>query len=140
MYKIKIITIGKSKELWLEDALQEYFKRLKSQVEIDLVLAKNDLQLIAWSEKEPQVNCLDPHGKLMDSQNFSQLLLSELEKGGSRMTFIIGGAEGIPLLLKKQYPLVSLSLLTFTHQLTRLILVEQIYRALEIAKGSKYHK
>jgi 23S rRNA (pseudouridine1915-N3)-methyltransferase len=140
MYKIKILTVGKTKEMWLEEGIKEYIKRLTSQAEIDLMLAKNDLQLTTWIEKESHVICLDAHGKLMDSQSFSNLLLTELEKGGARLTFVIGGAEGIPEALKRQYPLVSLSLMTFTHQLARLILVEQIYRAFEIAKGSKYHK
>ena len=57
------------------------------------------------------------------------------------MTFVIGGAEGIPPALKaKAKALISLSRMTFTHQITRLILVEQVYRALEIERGSAYHK
>ena len=68
------------------------------------------------------------------------LFQQQLEKGGARITFAIGGAEGFSEEVKKSYPLISLSPLTFTHQMTRLILIEQIYRATEILKGSKYHK
>jgi len=60
---------------------------------------------------------------------------------GSRIAFAIGGAEGLPpQIIKQAAYILSLSPLTFTHQITRLILIEQIYRALEIEKGSQYHK
>lgn len=140
MYKIKVLTIGKIKEEWLDQALNEYYKRLKTQADVEFCLAKNDEQLLSWIDKESRVICLDAEGKMLNSEAFSHFLLSQLEAGGSRLTFVIGGADGLPRTLKEKYPLVSFSKLTFTHQLVRLILVEQIYRALEIAKGSKYHK
>jgi 23S rRNA (pseudouridine1915-N3)-methyltransferase len=140
MYKIKILTIGKTKEAWLDEAMSEYLKRLKPMAEIELLLAKNNDQLMAWVEKEPSVICLDSTGSLLESPGFSKFFLQEIAKGGSRLAFVIGGAEGLPEKMKSQYPLLSLSPLTFTHQMARLILVEQIYRALEIEKGSQYHK
>ena len=63
-----------------------------------------------------------------------------MERGGSRLSFIIGGAEGLPAEVRADATLVSLSRLTFTHQMARLVLAEQIYRATEIRKGSGYHK
>jgi 23S rRNA (pseudouridine1915-N3)-methyltransferase len=65
-----------------------------------------------------------------------------LDRGGSRLSFVIGGAEGLPSELKntQKLSLLSLSALTFTHQFARIILMEQIYRASEIRKGSAYHK
>lgn len=134
MYKFKILTIGKTKETWLEEALEEYSKRLKSQAEISWMFAKDDEQLVQLASKEARKICLDASGKLMNSEEFSHYVL-----GYPRLCFIIGGADGLPEPLKKETSL-SLSRLTFTHQIVRLILIEQIYRALEIAKGSPYHK
>jgi 23S rRNA (pseudouridine1915-N3)-methyltransferase len=140
MHKIKILTIGKTKEAWLDEALAEYRKRLKAIAEIEIVLAKDDAALVRAAKQEVTVVCLDVNGKMMDSVAFSQFLMKTLDEGGARLTIVIGGAEGLPGELREGYPLVSLSQMTFTHQCVRLILVEQIYRAFEIAKGSGYHK
>lgn len=140
MYKIKILTIGKTKETWLETALAEYYKRLKTTAQIEFILAKEDHHLLSLVEKEPLVIGLDAGGILMKSEAFSTYLMEKLEQGGARLTFVIGGAEGLPQVLKTKCPLVSLSSLTFTHQIVRLVLVEQIYRAFEINKNSPYHK
>lgn len=140
MQKIRFLSVGKTKEIWLEEGLQEYITRLKSTHSIEFIWAKNDSQLIALAEKEPHRICLDPTGKLLTSEEFSQFLRKNLELGGSRLAFIIGGAEGLPPELKTTNMLLSLSPMTFTHQLSRLILLEQIYRAVEIDKGTAYHK
>lgn len=141
MYKVKVYTIGKTKEDWLHEALEEYEGRLKSSLALEWILAKNDEQLKQFLEKEATFICLDPQGKSYSSEEFSQFLIKALEDGHCRLTFVIGGAEGIPAALKaKARSLISLSKMTFTHQITRLILVEQIYRALEISKGTAYHK
>lgn len=140
MLKIRIISVGKTKEAWLETGLDEYVKRLKPTAAIEFTWVKNDEQLLQIIEKEPLTICLDPSGKLMTSEQFSTFLQTKIEEGGSRVAFVIGGAEGLPSQLKKHSTLFSLSPLTMTHQLTRLVLMEQIYRALEIAKGSPYHK
>lgn len=80
----------------------------------------------------------------MNSQAFSEFVFSKLEEGGSRLTFVIGGAEGLPPGLKNKPPQggakLSLSNMTFTHLWARALLAEQIYRASEIRRGSKYHK
>lgn len=140
MIKLKILSVGKTKEKWLEEAFNEYVKRLKPVAHIETLWAKDTPQLIEWAQKEPSYICLDPNGRLLTSEEFSSFLSQAWQKGGSRLTLVIGGAEGLPEILKKESQLVSLSPLTFTHQLTRLILIEQIYRAIEIQKGSNYHK
>jgi 23S rRNA (pseudouridine1915-N3)-methyltransferase len=141
MYKVKIYTIGKTKEDWLQEALKEYESRLKSSLLVEWILTKNTEQLKQFLEKETNFLCLDPQGKLFSSEEFSTFLIQSLRDYHARLNFVIGGAEGIPTVLKaKSRSLISLSPLTFTHQMTRLILVEQIYRALEIDKGSAYHK
>lgn len=140
MIKLRIYSVGKTKEEWLELAIAEYLKRLTNQVSIEFVWSKNDQQLIDSVEKEEAVLCLDSKGHMMDSEKFSSFLMKEIEASGSRLAFVIGGPDGLPTALKKKYPLLSLSPMTFTHQIIRLILIEQIYRAFEIHKGSRYHK
>ncbi|MCB1111902.1 MAG: 23S rRNA (pseudouridine(1915)-N(3))-methyltransferase RlmH [Chlamydiales bacterium] len=140
MSKIKILTIGKTKESWLDEALAEYCKRLTGTAEIEFILVKNDDQLIKTLEKERHYICLDAQGNLMNSVAFSQFLMRKLEENGARLTLVIGGPEGLPKEIKQGAELISLSPMTLTHQCARLILLEQIYRAFEIAKGSKYHK
>jgi 23S rRNA (pseudouridine1915-N3)-methyltransferase len=141
MLKIKIFSIGKTKEPWLQEASEEYQKRIKNHIQVDWILCKNDEQLTQTLEKEGSWISLDPKGKLYSSEEFSSFLFHELEKEGSRLNFVIGGAEGLPKQIRDQSKhLISLSPMTFTHQMTRLIILEQIYRALEIRKGSGYHK
>jgi 23S rRNA (pseudouridine1915-N3)-methyltransferase len=141
MYKLKVYSVGKTKETWLQEALQEYEVRLRSSLALDWILAKNTEQLKQFLEKEEKFLCLDPAGKQFSSEEFSAYLLKTLENNHSRLAFIIGGAEGLPQEIKsRSQGLISFSKMTFTHQMTRLILVEQLYRALEIAKGTGYHK
>jgi 23S rRNA (pseudouridine1915-N3)-methyltransferase len=139
MHKIKIISVGKTKEKWLEEAIDEYIKRLKHLLSFEFLWAKNDEQLIQFTQKESNLICLDAKGTEMNSLTFSNFFHEKLEENGSRLTLVIGGADGLPSVLKKQ-TLISLSQLTMTHQIIRLVLIEQIYRAFEIAKGSPYHK
>jgi 23S rRNA (pseudouridine1915-N3)-methyltransferase len=136
MFKVKVFTIGKCKEDWLLQALGEYEKRLSGKLTIQWLLAKDDPQLIEWTSQESYI-ALDPKGELMNSEAWSEKIM----KWGLRLNFVIGGAEGLPLqILQKAAFKWSLSPLTFTHQITRLILIEQLYRALEIERGSRYHK
>lgn len=140
MLKLKILSIGKTKEAWLEEALSEYLKRLKPYMSVEWIWAKDNNHLLELSRKEPLVIGLDPTGHLFSSEEFATFLEEAWEKGGSRLTMVIGGAEGLLPPFKKEFTLVSLSPMTFTHQMTRLLLIEQIYRATEIKKGSQYHK
>ena len=138
MYKVKILSQGRCKEKWLADALGEYEKRLTGRLEMEWILTD---ELITVCLKEPFLIALDPRGVLLTSEAFSQKFEKLLIQGGSRLSFVIGGAEGLPAdILQKSKWKWSLSPLTFTHQIVRLLLVEQIYRALEIQKGSHYHK
>ena len=141
MYKIKIATVGKAKESWLQDALEEYAARLKPFAAIEWILAKNSEKLKQFLKEETTYICLDPKGKLYSSEQFSSFLISQLQAQGSRLTFVIGDAEGLPPEIRQgAAALLSLSLMTFTHQMTRLILLEQLYRAIEIDRGTAYHK
>lgn len=139
MLKLKIISVGKTKEEWLETAIQEYVKRLSKTLKLEFAFVKDDDQLVQAVSKEPLVICLDPDGVQLTSEQFSSWMTDRFQEGGSRLAFAIGGPFGLPSALKHLRKL-SLSPLTLTHQIVRLVLVEQVYRALEIARGSSYHK
>lgn len=140
MYRLRLYSVGKTKESWLDAAVAEYQKRLQSTVQIECIWAKNDSHLLDLVSKETNILCLDAAGEQMTSESFSQFLIKEFEKGGARLAMVIGGADGLPPELKKGKKLISLSLMTFTHQMVRLILIEQVYRAFEINRGSQYHR
>jgi 23S rRNA (pseudouridine1915-N3)-methyltransferase len=138
MIKIKVLTIGKTKESWLLSALKTYEKRLTSTVFFSWDLVKDDQQLLSHCEEDSFLICLDPKGAFLTSEEFAKKFFFSPQ---SKITFIIGGDKGLAQnILEKASFILSLSPMTFTHQMTRIILIEQIYRALEIAKGSKYHK
>ncbi len=141
MYKVKIFCIGKIKESYLLSAIDDYTRRLQPIMSIDWVIAKDNNQLIASLSKQKHWIALDPSGKQFDSLGFSKRLHDEFGKHQLQINFVIGGPDGLPLEIKeKSLFLLSLSQLTFTQQLTRLILLEQLYRSCEIQKGSPYHK
>lgn len=141
MLKVKVLTMGKTKEKWTEEAIQEYEKRLSPSLEITWIIAKDANSLKVLCDKEKNLISLDPKGVLLTSEEWSQKMMTHFQDLGSSLTIVIGGPEGISKeILKKSLAIYSFSLLTFTHQLTRIILVEQLYRALEIQKGSQYHK
>ncbi len=141
MAKVNIFSIGKTKEPWLKLAIEEYSRRLKPILSIQWHLARKDDELVQLCARTPRLIALDPKAEPLTSEAFSTTITQLLEEGGSTLNFVIGGAEGLsPSILKKSLTIISLSSLTFTHQLTRLILLEQLYRAFEIQKGSNYHK
>lgn len=134
MIKVKVYTIGRSKEPWLLIALEEYQKRLSGSHLIEWVFAKNDAHLTELAE--PGLIALDLKGDMVDSVG----LISRLT-GKSRLSFFIGGAEGLPKeVLAKAGWKWSLSKLTFPHQIVRLLLLEQLYRSVSIERGDPYHK
>ena len=138
--RIKIYSIGKQKKDWLQEACSIYEKRLTSIIKIEWITAKNYDQLMVYLQQDSIVICLDERGKEMTSGQFSSFLFKQIEKGGAQLSFVIGAAEGLPLEFKENFINISFSKLTFPHQFLKLLLIEQIYRASEINKGSKYHK
>jgi len=157
--KIKIYCIGKIKEQYLKDGINEYLKRISaySNVEIvevadskvrdnpnasDIEKAKNEegervLKLV----KTDYLIGLDLNKKELTSEEFASFLQNKLLEGGSNVSFVIGGSYGLSDALKERCNTsISLSKLTFLHQMTRLILLEQIYRAFKILNNETYHK
>lgn len=140
MYKITIASVGKTKESWLQEGINSYEQRLKGTVAIEWLLARDNEQLVKLTGNAKSILCLDVAGKIVSSEDFSKTLYKALQDGGARLTIVIGNANGLPKQIVGKFPSVSLSRLTFTHQMTRLILMEQLYRSVEIARGSPYHR
>jgi 23S rRNA (pseudouridine1915-N3)-methyltransferase len=148
---IRILAVGKKHEAWVADGIQRYEKRLKRPFDVTWVLlphspsegitARQDesKRLLSTIRDDEFVILMDERGKLVDSPALSSLLLAPLESSKST-TIIIGGAYGVDETVHKRADLVwSLSPLVFAHQLVRLLLAEQLYRAQEIAAGGPYH-
>jgi len=140
MFKVKIYSIHKTKELWLQNALLEYEKRLKPYITFEWVILKNEKELEKKVLNEKFYICLDEKGQKLKSIDFSKKLFYFFQNN-SKIIFVIGSQNGISKMIKTNANIIiSLSDLTFTHQMSRLILLEQLYRAIEISKNSKYHK
>ncbi|MEX1012878.1 MAG: 23S rRNA (pseudouridine(1915)-N(3))-methyltransferase RlmH [Waddliaceae bacterium] len=140
MKTITLFTLGKIREDWLKELIQKYLKRLKNDLSFQWVQVKSESGLLDKTKEIANVYCLDALGNTMSSEAFSELLESHLKEGNAKVAFIIGGPEGLSDEIKQKFPLISFSPMTFTSQITTLLLIEQIYRAFEISKGSKYHK
>jgi 23S rRNA (pseudouridine1915-N3)-methyltransferase len=148
---IRILAVGKKHESWVSEGIERYDKRLKKPFLCSWILLPHSAREgVAARQEESErllsrltdneyVILLDEHGKMLDSPALSQLLLSPLESSVN-VTIIIGGAYGVDDSIHQRANVVwSLSHLVFPHQLVRLILVEQLYRAQEIAAGNPYH-
>ena len=148
---IKIIAIGRKHESWITDGLERYQKRLKAPWNVEWVLLPHSARegLVARQEESSTilsrlkdddfVILLDERGKLFGSPALSRQIEQTFPAGKSPV-FVIGGAYGVDDSLTARANLVwSLSPLVFPHQLVRLILAEQLYRAQEIAAGHPYH-
>ena len=148
---IKILAVGKKHEPWVEGGIRRYETRLKRPFLVEWVLLPHSAReglvarqdeserLLARLKPDDFVILLDERGKLVDSPALSRLLLDPLEHS-QQVVLIIGGAYGVDETLEQRADVVwSLSPLVFPHQLVRLILAEQLYRAQEIASGHPYH-
>lgn len=155
MFNIRIICTGKIKEDYWKNAELEYLKRLSPYAKIDILEIKeesfsnqNEKETITKKEaqkilsKVPQgatIITLHEHAKQKNSVQFSEFL-ENLSEQGNQLCFIIGGPLGLhDDVLQKSHHLLSFSELTFPHQMIRIILEEQLYRAVTIAKGKPYH-
>ena len=150
---IKIICVGKIKEKFFKEALEEYQKRLSKYTRINIIEVEdinlNNEELIKQKEKElilkhidkkDYIITLEIEGKQLSSIELSNKI-DQLETINPNITFIIGGSYGLDNEIKKLSNFkLSFSKLTFPHQLFRIILLEQIYRAYKIKNNESYHK
>ena len=157
---INIICVGKIKESFYREAIDEYSKRLNNYCSLSIIELKDekipnnpsekDNQIIKEKEgnnilshikKDTYLICLDLKGKQYTSEEFSQKINNINSNISSSITFVIGGSLGISQnVLKKANESISFSKMTFPHQLFRVILLEQIYRAFKIMNNETYHK
>lgn len=158
--KVKMITVGKLKERYLKDGIAEYQKRLgrfckfeiievpdektpdkASDLENQLIMQKEAARILGKVSDRDYVIALAIEGKQFPSELFSQQIEDIALRGISDITFIIGGSLGLsPAVKQRANLLMSFGKLTLPHQLMRLVLIEQIYRAFMIQQGSPYHK
>ena len=157
--KIRIVAVGKLKEKYLRESVAEYEKRLAPFASVELretreeymaenpseaqrqqTLAKEGERLLRLVPEKSLLIVLDVKGKLLSSEALAKELASLALQGRSDLTFLIGGAFGLSPAVRERADLrISFSPMTFTHQMVRLLLYEQIYRAFKINRGEKYH-
>ena len=157
---IEILCVGKIKEKYIKDGIDEYLKRLNSYASVKIIEIPDeatlenmtDNQISQLLDKEAQkieqkldssrqVIVLAIEGKLITSEELAGTLANLATYGQSKVTFIIGGSLGLAQSLKKKaHYQVSFGRITLPHQLIRLVLVEQIYRAFRIINNHAYHK
>ena len=157
---IKIIGVGKLKEKYFKAGIAEYAKRLRryckfeivevpdekapeslSQAEMDEVMAKEGERILSKIKDREYVFALAINGKERSSEEFAKTLNQLATYGHSDITFVIGGSLGLsPAVLKRADEQISFGRFTLPHQLMRLVLTEQIYRAFTIINGLPYHK
>lgn len=158
--KITLITVGKLKEKYLRDAAAEYEKRLRRYCKLELIEVADEKTPDGASEtvenqirqkegeriakhlpKDAYVIALAIEGKMLSSEEFSEKIASLGLSGSSHLVFVIGGSLGLsPEILKGADYRLSFSKMTFPHQLMRVVLLEQIYRAYRIISNEPYHK
>lgn len=139
---IRILAGGKKNRAWLLDACDDYEKRLRKPYEISWQFVDEselDARVLALNAKSFVV-LLDERGKLLESPEFAHEI-NEVFLNGKELVFVIGGAFGhfSPAMQARADLILSFSKMVFPHQICRLILVEQIYRAQEIQLGHPYH-
>ena len=157
---ISIVTVGKLKEKYLKQGIEEYLKRLGSYAKVEVtevpdekapeelsdtemtqVKQKEGERILAKIGPDTYVIALAINGKLKSSEELADTLDKLATYGKSKIAFVIGGSLGLSEeVLKRSDEQLSFSKMTFPHQLMRLILVEQIYRAYRINRGEPYHK
>ena len=159
--KIRILTIGKLKEKYLVNGINEYVKRLNAYCKVEMVEVPDEPipdnasenveniikdkeadKIVSKIKDDEYVIVLDLHGKEIDSVAFSKHIEECMIRGKSTITFVIGGSLGLKEnLITREQIIVYVSLkMTFPHQLMKLILVEQVYRAFKIVNNQTYHK
>ncbi|WP_251554436.1 23S rRNA (pseudouridine(1915)-N(3))-methyltransferase RlmH [Neobacillus muris] len=157
---ISIITVGKLKEKYLKQGIEEYLKRLSAYAKVEVVEVADEkapeelseLEMLQVKQKEGErilakisqdtyVIALAIQGKMPSSEELADTLDKLATYGKSKLAFVIGGSLGLSdEVVKRSNEQLSFSRMTFPHQLMRLILVEQIYRAFRINRGEPYHK
>ena len=145
--KITIVAVGKLKEKFLIDGVNEYLKRLRPFAKVEIrevpecrTIDEEGKKLLSLVPKNSRLFVLDVSGEKISSEEFAKKIAGLNLYGEDNFTFLIGGAFGLSEEIRRVADFrMSLSPMTFTHQMARLILVEQIYRAFKINRGEPHH-
>lgn len=158
MIRIELLAVGKLREKWLLQGASEYIKRIgrharvsiqeipdqpcpKGESEQETAKAREGEQILSRINPRSFVIVLDVNGKTLDSPGLADLISNLSQRGISDVTFIIGGSMGLSRdVLNRGDCVLSFSSFTFPHQLMRVVLLEQLYRACKINAGETYHK
>ena len=143
---IKIICVGKLKEIYLVDAIKEYSKRISKYTKLEMIelkdsnILKEKEEILKYINNKDYIITLDIEGNSISSMKLAHKI-DEVLMINPNITFIIGGSDGLDAAIKQlsSYSL-SFSKLTFPHQLFRVMLLEQIYRSFKILNNETYHK
>lgn len=155
--KIKIIALGKIKEKFLKEGIDEFLKRLIPYASVEIIelqpidikdehltqriLDEEGEKILSLIKPQSYVITMEINGKQFSSEEFAQKISNLTNEGQSEIIFVIGSSCGLSKNVSARANLkMSMSKMTFLHQFARLILVEQIYRAFKIIKGETYHK
>ncbi|MGI9102886.1 MAG: 23S rRNA (pseudouridine(1915)-N(3))-methyltransferase RlmH [Terriglobales bacterium] len=142
---LRVAWIGKTKEAAIESLTAEYLKRLARYIPSEALELASEATLLKQLDKTgsrtPQtLVLLDSRGKQMSSEELAEFLRGHLERGTQALLFAVGGADGFSDTTRKSAAsLLSLGKMTLSHELARVILLEQLYRAFTILKGHPYH-
>lgn len=154
---IKIIALGKLKEKFLKDGIDEFLKRLSPYASVEIIelmpieikdenlisriLDEEAQKILAYVKPQSYLITMEINGKMLSSEDFAQKLEVLTNDGVSEIIFVIGSSCGLsPIVSARANFKLSISKMTFLHQFARLLLVEQIYRAFKIMKNETYHK
>ena len=155
MHKINIVAVGNLKEKYLKEATSEYLKRLSRFASVDVVevpefsagsrTSISQTKDIECAELEKKLSgyvvAMDKSGELLSSEEFAKFLEKTYADGARSLSLVIGGSNGLTdEFLKKANKVISFGKITFPHQLMRVVLLEQIYRAETIINNISYHK
>lgn len=136
--KIKIVAVGKLKSRAVSELAEDYAGRLARYLPFELAVVKNDASLKL--DRDDFLVVCDERGDETTSKGLAEFIERHQRVGTKRLTFFVGDAAGVSLQLKsKAKTTLSLSKMTLPHELARVILLEQVYRACTILKGEKYH-
>ena len=150
--KLKVLWVGKSRDPWVKDAIHEYASRIRRYCPLELIDIRDEKGAEAEEMRRrecerleklisPQATLvlLDETGEQMTSPGLSAFIGKQRDSGIGELVFVIGGAYGFSEDFRKRGRLLSLSKMTFTHQMVRSFLLEQIYRAFTILNNEPYH-
>ncbi len=148
MAKISFLWVGKTKEPWIKNGIEIYLKKIKHFVKIDVHTLKDtkrdgrsrEASIVDAIPRDSFCVILDERGRSFTSEAFSKFISQRLTQPPNHIVFLLGGPYGLsPATKDKGDFILSLSPMTFTHEMARVILLEQVYRALTIEKGLPYH-